>query len=85
MNPRDIFGLIVRTIGVCLLLFALWYLLFGIAEGLSIVAEERPGDARAFFFVGIGALIVSVVLIRRASWFVRFSYPSEERKPDDVA
>ena len=85
MKPGDIFGIIVRTIGICLLLCALWYLLFGIIEGLSIVAEERPGDARAYLASGIGGLVMAVVLMRGASWFVRFSYPGDEKKRDDPA
>ena len=78
MAPKDIFGIIVRTIGLCLSLYAIWYLAFAVAVGSSILAEEKPGDARAYLISGITFLAISAALLRGASRIVRFAYSEEQ-------
>lgn len=77
MKPSDIFGIIVRTIGVLLLLYGLWYLVFAVAEVLGIVAAETPDEAKLLFLNAASAIVVALTLMRAASWFVRFSYPDD--------
>jgi len=84
MKPSDIFGLIVRTLGVCLFLWSIWYFVFGLAEAVGLVTDT-PGEKTSYFVTGVPGIIVAVVLMRCAPWFVRFSYPGDERKRDDVA
>ncbi len=76
MKPDDIFGIIVRTIGVLLLLLGLWYLTFGLAEAIGIVAGETPDEAKLLFVTATSAITIALFLIRAAHWIVRFSYPA---------
>jgi len=54
MKPSDLFGIIVRTMGVVLLVFAAWYLLYGILEAIGIVPEDIPQEMEMYFGSGIG-------------------------------
>jgi len=85
MKPSDIFGVVVRTIGLCLMLYALWYLLFAVAEVGGILAEQSPGEERVYFLNGLGALIVALFLMRGGRRITRFSYPGEDKGKDDAA
>jgi hypothetical protein len=83
MKPSDVFGIVVRTIGVFVLLWGCWHLIYGIAEAIGIVAEEQRGEMIAYLITGIGSALMAVVLMRCASWFVRFSYPKGERSTQE--
>ena len=82
MKPSDVFGIIVRTIGVLMLVSAGSYFLFGLAEAVGIVMEDSPQEMKAYFVGGSGSAVAAFVLLRGASWFVRFSYPNSERSQD---
>lgn len=75
MKPDDIFGIVVRTIGVLLLLYGLWYLTFALAESMGIVAGQTRDEAKLLFITATAAIVVALILMRAADWVVRFSYP----------
>lgn len=75
MKPDDIFGIVVRTIGVLLLIWGLWHLTFALAESMGIVAGETPDEAKLLFVTATAAIVVALLLMRAAHWVVRFSYP----------
>jgi len=72
MNYRDLFGVILRTIGIGCLIHASWY-----APGIVTPATTyTSGDylVPTAIDVGVGAL-----LLFRADWIVLLSYPSRRR------
>ena len=84
MKSRDIFGVIVRTIGLCLLLFSLWYLIFALAVCLQIVPIYY-GDEHYFanfVFPGIPSFIIALLLLRYARHVVGFCYPKDKDDTD---
>jgi len=74
MKASDIFGLIVRTIGLVFVLYALSILPAGVADllsGKNILTDGMRAMA------SIPSLIVGVVMLRWARFIVRFAYPDE--------
>ena len=83
MKARDIFGLVVRIFGLCVLLYALWYLAFGIAFAIRALHDtEHESYTGAYFTSGIPGLIVGLGLLRFGRQIVRFSYPCEKEDSD---
>lgn len=82
MKASDVFGIIVRTIGFCLLLLAPWYFLYGFIELGGWIPEERAGETLAMFITGVSFAVVGLAILRGASSFVRFSYPTDAAQKD---
>ena len=71
MKARDIFGIIIRTLGVFLLLYGLWYQAYAIAEACGLL-QDSPGEMAAYFTpAGIPAVLIAVVFLRCARQIVR--------------
>jgi hypothetical protein len=77
MKPCDVFGVVIRVLGICLFLYAAWYLLYGIEDALGVARQNAPGEMRFYFAFGIPVALVGVLLVRGASSIVRFSYRTE--------
>jgi len=79
MKARDIFGVVIRTLGLCLLLFSLWFLVFGLFSFLRIV-PTYSGDERWYadlIFPGIPGFLAAILLLRFSRYLVRFCYPKD--------
>jgi len=75
MKARDIFGIIVRTFGLCAILFAVGNLV------CVVVAVCGAAAAAPFYLIcGVPALIVGMVLLRFGRQIVIFGY--QENKDD---
>jgi hypothetical protein len=84
MKARDIFGIIVRTAGLCAVLYSIWNLAFAIFMALGLFGSATPpGQVTAYFAFGVPALIVGILLLRFGRQIVRFGYP--ENKDDAAA
>ena len=84
MKARDIFGIILRTIGVCLLLFSLWYLAFAVAYLVRALGNSNDdGSMGAYFTTGVPGFIVSVLMLSFSRYLVRFSYPGNKDDSED--
>lgn len=70
MKASDVFGLIVRTIGVIVLLLG-----GGCVFGGFLWAVGPMCDAYVVY--GLACIGVGFSLLRNASWFVSFSYPDD--------
>jgi len=74
MKPRELFGVLVRTIGVVLFLpavFATSFALLGLVLG-------GPGEVIGMLWFGIPALVVGLWLLRGANALVAFAFPENE-------
>jgi uncharacterized membrane protein len=76
MKARDIFGLIVRTVGLFLIIYSSWNVMGGV---YSMLTGQQFG---AYFFYGIPGLLVGILLVGLARYFVRFSYPGNKDDSD---
>ena len=81
MKAKDSFGVVVRSLGLLLLLYSLWYCSFATAY-LSGAPEPAPGDTASYLAFGLPGFVVSVVLLRFARHIVRFSYPDDKDDSD---
>ena len=78
MNPRDIFGIIIRTFGLSLFVYAIWFLAYGIAT-VAGLPEDVPGYKVGYFITGGVHFAIGLYLLRGAPGIIRFSYPSHHR------
>ena len=81
MNAKDVFGVVVRTAGLFLLVYGLWYLLYGVAQatGISPITHSTVN----YFLSGWGSLLVGLYFLRGAPGLLRFCYPDKSRKNED--
>lgn len=77
MSARDVFGIVVRFVGLSLLIFALWYLIYGIAT-VAGFPEQAKGYKYAYFITGAFFLLASLYLLRGAPLLMRYSYPQQK-------
>ncbi len=77
MKASDVFGLIVRTIGFCVLLWGGAYVLGGTLWAVGLLHDAFLGPATDFLVYGLACVIAGLGLLRSASWFVSFSYPND--------
>lgn len=78
MKASEMFGLIVRILGICVLVWSTWCLVSGLVLAAGIGAEETPGDHVYFVITGCLGIIFALVLIGGAGRIVRFSYPTDD-------
>lgn len=74
MKPKDCFGVLIRTTGVILAVYALWCLAYAAALGLGL-PEETPHEHLDNLISAALAMMVALYLIRGAPHLVRFAYP----------
>jgi hypothetical protein len=72
MQPEDVFGLIVRTIGLLVALWGAWHLVFAIAQGANVTNSSHPTSAYAVS--GVSAIVVGVGLLKAATALVAATY-----------
>jgi hypothetical protein len=89
MKARDVFGLMVRLIGLGVLLYSLWYLVFAIASSLKLLCSTtHDGDtgvsyALEYYAFGVLVFIIGMLILRFSREMVRFSYPKNKDDADD--
>ena len=82
MKPRDIFGVVIRSVGFLALLGSLLYLYSAIAV---LFAPDTPRASSPLSYVGasIVTLLFSLYFLRGAPHLVRFAYGPERQDPED--
>jgi len=76
MKSRDIFGLILRTAGLLVILYCGWNLA---AAFYCVLTGQQFGT---YFFYGIPGVVVGILLVSLARHIVRFSYPGNKDDSD---
>jgi hypothetical protein len=72
MEPKELFGVIVRTFGLSMTIYGLWYLVYGIAQAASLSEPTYPtGD---FVISGAACTLMGAFLLLAAGVVVRFAY-----------
>lgn len=73
MTDRDVFGIIVRTVGLMITLAAAWLILLGLFGLIS-----ASGQVAGLLFYGIPALFVGLWLLRGARSIVSFAFSKDQ-------
>ncbi len=76
MKARDIFGLILRIVGLLLFLYCSWNV---VAACYCMLTGQQFGP---YFYYGIPGVIAGVLLISLARYIVGFSYPGNKDDSD---
>jgi hypothetical protein len=82
MRPNDIFGLIVRTIGLFILLYGVWMFTYGFVQRFGLLPESEHAEARTYLIAGTLWLVIGGLLLRKADGLVRFAYPGNDAAED---
>jgi hypothetical protein len=72
MKPSDVFGIIVRTVGLVMTLTGL-----GMVGRVALELVGGGPDGPAGLFIGVPELLIGLWLLRRAESLVRFAYRAE--------
>ena len=72
MTDRQVFGLVVRVLGVILALYGLLELNTGLAHWIDPAAPHRFSVV-VDFLVGLIAIVAGGLLVK-AEWLIRFAY-----------
>jgi hypothetical protein len=83
MKPNELFGVIVRTVGLLCLIYGGWYLLYWVALNPDLFKGQDLDGARLYLTSGVAFVLAGAFLMRGAHWFVNFSYPPSSRHADD--
>ena len=76
MTPAKIFGIILRTVGLFLLVYAIWYIEYGIAAILGM--QTPPSYKIEYFLTGILFLLIAIYFLRGGPGLLEFCYPTEK-------
>jgi hypothetical protein len=77
MQPQDVFGIIVRTFGLFLTFYGVWFLLSGIVRVISppdATATPPARKARDYIFAALLFCIAGLLLLLRAQAVVQIAY-----------
>jgi len=81
MKPSELFGVVVRGIGLCILLCGLYWLLGGVKDTVYFILSslgligEQDTYAISSFVDGIAASLAGVFLLCKAHIIVKFANP----------
>ena len=78
MKPQDVFGVVIRTAGLLLFLFAGWYLVYALSVLIGVEKASDTDEMRAYFFDGVIYVLVSLYFLRGAPPLLRFCYPRSQ-------
>lgn len=75
MTSRDVFGIIVRSVGLVLFFIAIWY---GFGAFFTAVGFYKTGSSAGQYFVAfVLMLFFGLYFLRGAPAVLQFSYPDE--------
>ena len=76
LNPRDVFGIIIRTIGLLCFVVAVVYSYGAIAVVVFPAAPHRA-PLGEFILAAMAYFILAIVFLLGARWIIRLTYTSE--------
>ena len=79
MKPNDVFGIIVRVLGLSILVYGIWNLAFGVATAMG-VQEHEAGYDIAYLVSGFLFLILGLYLLRGAPHLLHYAYPDGKQR-----
>ena len=79
MKPHDVFGILVRMVGLALFLFGGWYIVFALSVLVGVEKASNTDEMSAYFFDGVIYVLVSLYFLRGAPLLMRFCFPRTPR------
>ncbi len=76
MSGKEYFGVIVRTAGLALILLAGYNISASVFVALTPERQHTMGPGAAIVY-GLFFALAGLILLRGASWLVKFSYPPQ--------
>ncbi len=76
MSPAKVFGIVIRSFGLMILFYSIWFLLTGFAT-IAGMPGTKSVYIVGYFFSGLIFLFISLYLLRGAKQLVAFCYPEE--------
>jgi len=84
MKARDLFGVIVRTIGLFLFLISAWYLVYAAADLFNAFPDHTSApEGLAYLLSGGPGVFVAFLLLRFSRPIVRFCYPEGKEDSEE--
>ena len=79
MKASDLFGVVVRAIGLLIVIYALWEIWGGFENAVENLLPANQGDENqpssfSFFAFGIPSLVFGLLCFFLADWIVRLAY-----------
>jgi hypothetical protein len=84
MKADELFGVVVRTIGLLCVINGAWYLIYGFLQSAGTFGPSLEDETAMYFASGIPFMAGGCLLMRGADWFVKFSYPSATKSETEV-
>lgn len=81
MSARNLFGVVVRTFGLVMLLYSVGYLLRGILA-LAGLLQSKSNTGFSDLLIGVAAFLLGLFLMRGASRITKFAYPKADSSDD---
>ena len=83
MQPREAFGIVVRSLGMLLIAYALWNLGFAFSDAVSFTTKTGV-PAPDYVTLIVTFTLMGLTFIRGANIIVNFAYPRSD-KSEEVA
>ena len=82
MSAKELFGVVLRLIGLVLCLLSLWYFIY---VPVVLFGPEVPGGPPFYQYLisGMICLVIGLYFLRGAPHVARFSYPEPHKKSDE--
>lgn len=75
MTPRDVFGIIVRTVGLGFVAYSFEYLQAPL--GMALYPAAADASLSTYMVYGVIYFLIGAYLLRGAPHLVRFAYPPD--------
>ena len=87
MTKQDVFGIIVRTFGLYLMVCGLWYLVSLVVDIFAMIAALFTAESLElvnklyYLMTGSGATFLGFLMLAKADGIVQWTYRHHEAKP----
>lgn len=78
MKPSDLFGVAVRSVGLVIGLYGVWYCIYVLFIKVGAIQEDPLEDLEMYLAYGVTHLIAAAFMMRGGAMLVAFAYPSEQ-------
>ena len=75
MEGFEAFGVVVRTIGLLIMLYGVWFIWFAAAVSFGKATPHADTEGKDYWTSGIAFVLVGSVLLMQADKVVKIAYP----------
>ena len=78
MTPKDLFGVIVRTVGLLVALYGIWGFLYGLWDYLAALTQAEQSE-ESYLLMGLVFMAVGAALMIGAPVVERIAYTAKTK------